>query len=62
MRFDVLQSTEDPAKFLLYEAYESEQHAAGHKKTEHYLKWRETVESWMQEPRKGVPYKAVRPE
>lgn len=33
MRFDVLQSKDDPSRFLLYEAYESDEAAAGHKKT-----------------------------
>ncbi|MBA7673265.1 (4S)-4-hydroxy-5-phosphonooxypentane-2,3-dione isomerase [subsurface metagenome] len=40
MRFDVLQSMTNPTRFLLYEAYQSEEEAAAHKKTEHYLKWR----------------------
>ncbi|MCK4417811.1 MAG: antibiotic biosynthesis monooxygenase [Candidatus Latescibacteria bacterium] len=43
MRFDVLQCTNDPSRFLLYEAYKSEEAAAAHKKTEHYLQWREAV-------------------
>ncbi len=38
MRFDVLQSMTDPTRFLLYEAYQSEEEAAAHKETEHYLK------------------------
>ena len=60
-RCDVLQSADDPAGFVLYEAYESEEDAAAHKKTPHYLSWRETVAGWMAEPRKGVPYVAVKP-
>ncbi|VFN00726.1 MAG: Quinol monooxygenase YgiN, partial [Candidatus Kentron sp. G] len=36
MRFDVLQSKDDPSRFLLYEAYENEESAAAHKRTEHY--------------------------
>ena len=60
-RFDILQSEEDPTSFLLYEAYESEQEAAAHKRTAHYLRWREEVEDMMAEPRKGVRYKAVKP-
>lgn len=60
-RFDVLQSSDDPAAFLLYEAYESEEDAAAHKKTDHYLTWRETVADWMAEPRKGIPYKSIKP-
>ena len=33
LRFDILQDEKDPAKFVLYEAYESEEAAADHKKT-----------------------------
>jgi len=61
MRFDVLQCTTEPARFLLYEAYESEEAAAAHKKTEHYLKWREEVADWMTKPRQGISYKAICP-
>ena len=61
VRFDVLQSREDPTKFLLYEAYESDQGAAAHKKTPHYLTWRETVEPWMAQPREGIPYNVIAP-
>ncbi|HRV91121.1 MAG TPA: antibiotic biosynthesis monooxygenase [Anaerolineae bacterium] len=62
MRFDVLQCTADLTRFLLYEAYESEEAAAAHKQTEHYLKWRETVADWMAKPREGVPHRVIRPE
>ncbi len=61
MRFDILQCATEPARFLLYEAYESEEAAAAHKKTEHYLKWRETVAPWMAKPRQGISYKAICP-
>ena len=61
MRFDILQCATEPARFLLYEAYESEEAAAAHKKTEHYLKWREEVAGWMAKPRQGIPYKAICP-
>jgi len=61
LRFDLLQSKEDPTKFLFYEAYESEEAAAEHKKTGHYLLWRETVKDWMAKPRQGVPYDVVCP-
>ena len=52
-RFDVLQDADNPAKFVLYEAYESEEAAAAHKQTDHYKKWRETVADWMAQPRIG---------
>ena len=61
MRFDILQSAEDPARFLLYEAYESGEASSEHKKTPHYQEWRETVADWMARPREGVPYKAICP-
>ncbi|MCB0210468.1 MAG: antibiotic biosynthesis monooxygenase, partial [Anaerolineae bacterium] len=62
MRFDVLQCTDDPTRFLLYEAYESDEAAAAHKKTDHYLKWRETVADWMAKPREGIPHRVIRPQ
>jgi autoinducer 2-degrading protein len=61
LRFDILQNTDDPSKFLLYEAYESEEGAAAHKKTIHYLQWKAVVSDWMEKPREGTPYKVVRP-
>jgi (4S)-4-hydroxy-5-phosphonooxypentane-2,3-dione isomerase len=61
LRFDLLQSAGDPNHFLLYEAYESEEAAAAHKKTAHYLKWRDPVAPWMAKPREGVPYRVIAP-
>lgn len=61
MRFDILQSKEDPTKFLLYEAYESLEHSAAHKQTAHYESWKNAVAPWMAEPRKGIQYKAICP-
>ena len=60
-RFDVLQSADDPTRFVLYEAYENTAEAAKHKETDHYKKWRETVADWMAQPRTGVPYKGLFP-
>ncbi len=60
-RFDVLQSTEDPARFVLYEAYASAADAAAHKNTPHYTAWRDRVADMMAEPRKGVPYDGLLP-
>jgi len=60
-RFDVLQSPEDPARFILYEAYASPEDAAKHKETAHYAKWRDTVADMMAEPRKGAPWRGLFP-
>ena len=61
LRFDILQSPDDPARFVLYEAYRSAEDAAAHKETAHYLTWRESVADWMAEPRRGVPFKGLFP-
>ena len=60
-RFDVLQSLEDPTKFILYEAYATADDAAAHKKTIHYLNWRDSVADWMASPRQGVSYRGLFP-
>lgn len=61
LRFDVLQSATDPTNFVLYEAYRSEEGAKAHKETLHYLKWKETVEKWMEKPRQSQKYKLIAP-
>ncbi|MCP4131251.1 MAG: antibiotic biosynthesis monooxygenase [bacterium] len=61
LRFDVLRSVDDPCRFTLYEAYESEEAAAAHKNTAHYLKWRETVADWMDKPREGIAHSVISP-
>lgn len=61
LRFDVLQDPQDPAHFLLYEAYQDETAAKAHKQTEHYLHWRDTVADMMARPRQGVPMLGLMP-
>ena len=58
LRFDVLQQSDDPCRFLLYEVYRDEAASKAHKETAHYARWRDTVASWMAEPRRGVNYTA----
>lgn len=60
-RFDILQDSQDPGKFILYEAYESDAAATAHKNTAHYFEWRDTVASWMAKPREGVKQKLLFP-
>jgi autoinducer 2-degrading protein len=60
-RFDVLQSPEDPARFLLYEAYVDAAAAAAHKQTAHYAAWRDAVAPMMREPRRGEPWVGLFP-
>jgi len=61
LRFDVLQATEDPARFILYEAYRSAADAAAHKETAHYRTWRDRVADWMAAPRRGEPMNGLFP-
>lgn len=56
LRFDVLQESEEPTRFLLYEVYRNEAGMAAHKETPHYARWRETVADWMAAPRRGVTH------
>lgn len=61
-RFDVLQDTKDPTRFILVEAYRSAEAPAMHKETAHYRAWRDTVAPMMAEPRSSVVYRNVFPE
>jgi quinol monooxygenase YgiN len=61
-RFDVLQESANPDRFVLVEAYRSADAPARHKETAHYAKWRDTVESMMAEPRQGIRHTAVFPD
>jgi len=59
VRFDVLQAEDDPARFLLYEAYNSKDDFAKHQQTPHYLRWRECVADAMAQPRQGVKHHSL---
>ena len=61
-RFDVLQQADDPTRFLLVEAYRSEDAPAKHKETAHYQKWRDAVAPMMAEPRSSVKFTNIYPE
>ncbi len=62
LRFDVLRSVQDPTRFTLYEVYRTAEDAAAHKRTPHYLAWRDAVTDWMAEPRRGENFEAIAPE
>lgn len=61
-RFDVVQQKDDPARFILVEVYRTYEDPAKHKETEHYSKWRDTVEEMMAEPRSSIKYTNVFPD
>jgi (4S)-4-hydroxy-5-phosphonooxypentane-2,3-dione isomerase len=61
-RFDVIQESEDPARFVLIEVFRSVAAAAAHRETPHYLRWREAVQPMMAEPRTSKKYLNVSPD
>jgi len=58
-RFDVVQQSDDPTRFVLVEVYRTADAPAKHKETAHYAKWRDTVAPMMAEPRSSVKYGEV---
>ncbi|MCW5981522.1 MAG: antibiotic biosynthesis monooxygenase [Bryobacteraceae bacterium] len=60
-RFDVVQQSDDPARFILVEVYRDASAAAEHKETAHYQKWRDAVAGMMAQPRTSVKFANVFP-
>jgi quinol monooxygenase YgiN len=61
-RFDVIQTQDDPTRFVLVEVYRTAEDSARHKETAHYMKWRDTVAPMMAEPRSAVKYSNIFPD
>ena len=61
-RFDVIQQSDDPGRFVLVEVYRSEPATLEHKQTSHYKQWKEAVEGMMAEPRYSIRYTNVFPD
>lgn len=61
-RFDVIQQTDDPTRFILVEVYKTTEAPAAHKETAHYTRWRDTVAEMMAEPRQGIKYTNLFPD
>lgn len=61
-RFDVMQQADNPARFVLVEAYRTDAAPAAHKETAHYATWRDTVAPMMAEPRTSVKFANVFPD
>ena len=60
-RFDVVQQTDDPTRFVLVEVYRTPDAPAAHKETKHYQVWRDAVAPMMAEPRTSVKFANVFP-
>lgn len=61
LRFDVIQESDDPTRFVLIEIYRTADASAAHKETPHYKRWRDAVMKMMAEPRQGIRYVNVFP-
>lgn len=61
-RFDVLQQSDDPTRFVLVEVYRDADAPQKHKETAHYLAWRDSVVDMMAEPRYGIKYQNLFPD
>ena len=61
-RFDVIQQSDDPTRFLLIEVYRTDHAPARHKETAHYAKWRDSVADLMAAPRSSVRYRNCFPD
>ena len=61
-RFDVVQSQEDPTRFVLVEVYKTSEAPVAHKETAHYQKWRDVVAPMMAEQRSSAKYTNLFPD
>ncbi len=59
--FDVVQQMDDPTRFVLVEAYRTDNAPALHKETAHYMQWRDSVGDMMAEPRTSTKFKNLFP-
>ena len=59
LRFEVLQEADDPTRFVLVEAYDSEDDLSSHKTTDHYKGWAEVANRVQVEPRSKKVFTVV---
>jgi quinol monooxygenase YgiN len=61
-RFDVVQQSDDPTRFVLVEVYRDQLAPAAHREAAHYAKWRDAVAPMMAEPRQRAAFSNVFPD
>jgi (4S)-4-hydroxy-5-phosphonooxypentane-2,3-dione isomerase len=61
-RLDVVQQSDDPARFVLVEVYRTVEATAAHKETRHYQVWRDAVADMMAVPRTSLRFSNVFPD
>jgi autoinducer 2-degrading protein len=62
VRFDVLQQSDEPSRFVLIEAYLNDGALEKHRQTAHYNKWRQKVEKMLVGERIKTVFTPVWPE
>jgi len=62
VRFDFLQDTENDYSFVLIEVYKTSKDVLKHKETEHYQRWRDSVQVMMAVPRTRMILSNIVPE
>jgi len=60
-RFDILQNTNDPNTFHLYEVYADDAALESHRNAPHYKKWRSIVADWFDGDVQRVEMKTIFP-
>lgn len=61
LRFDFIQSVDDPTRFVLIEVYRKPDDQVKHRETLHYNLWKDAVSDMMAEPRQGIKYTNIFP-
>ena len=59
VRYDVLQSEDDPAGFVIYEVYRTKEDFLFHRETPHSIKWKTEITVIMAKPRERNRCKSV---
>jgi (4S)-4-hydroxy-5-phosphonooxypentane-2,3-dione isomerase len=60
-RFDFIQQTDAPNRFVLVEVYRTPDDQLRHRETAHYQTWRDAVADMMAEPRTAYRYTNLLP-
>lgn len=61
LRFELLQQTDAPDRFVLVEEYRNPEAQLSHRETAHYAVWRDTVAPMMASPRSPLKYLRIEP-
>jgi hypothetical protein len=61
LRFELLQQTDAPDRFVLVEEYRNPEAQLSHRETPHYAVWRDTVAPMMASPRSPLKYLRIEP-